>query len=62
MLERSWTQDFVALRNDPGDVSLRKEDLGTTKGPCEGADKTIFTILEVLLLQGVEASGEGCTF
>lgn len=50
MLEGSWTQDFVALRNDPPDVSLRKKDLWATEGPCEGADKTVFAILEVLLL------------
>ena len=62
MLERSWTQDFIALRNDPGNVSLGKEDFRATEGPCEGADKTIFAILEVLLVPGVEASGVRYTF
>ena len=62
MLERSWTQDFVALRNDPRDVSLRKEDFRTTERPCESAGKTIFAVLDLLLLQIVEVSGVIRTF
>jgi len=32
VLDRSWALNFIVLGNDPADVSLREEDLGTAEG------------------------------